>query len=174
MRREKKKRISEELREDLREAGIVYLTDFTGLDVKAMTDFRDRLRENGVQYKVVKNTLMRRALEGLDFPDIGEHLNGPTGLVLGTDDPVLPARVVTEFAAEHEDRPTVKVGVVDRRTISPEEIGTMATLPPRDELLGSIARGLTAPVADMVNILNGLIRDIALLIEQVAEKRQEG
>ena len=172
MRLEQKKQVAEELASQLAGAGIIYLTDFTGLDVKAMTELRARLREEGVGYRVVKNTLMRRALEGLDLPRLEAHLQGPTGLVLAEDDPVMPAKLVKEFAREHEERPVVKIGVVDRRVVTSEEVGSMADLPPRDALLGSIAGGLTASVAGVVGVLEAIIRDIAYLAEQVAEKRE--
>ncbi len=174
MRIEQKKRITEELAREIDESGTIYLTDFTGLDVKAMTDLRARLRAEGIRYRVVKNTLMRRALEGLDLPDLSEHLDGPTGLVLGDEDPVLPAKLVREFAKDHEDRPTVKVGVVDRRSVPPETVAELAALPPRDDLLGAIAGSLTASVGGMVHVLNGLIRDIAYMVEQVAQEREAG
>lgn len=170
MRLEEKKKVTEELSERLREAGTIYLTDFTGLDVGAMTELRSRLTDEGLQYRVVKNTLMRRALEGLELPDIERHLEGPIGLVLGSDDPVAPARAVREFAKEHEDRPVVKIGIVERRTVSPEEIQALAELPPRDELLGAIAGSLTAGVAGIVGVLAGLVRDIALIVEEVAQR----
>lgn len=173
MRVEQKKRIAEDLERHLREAGIIYLTDFTGLDVAAMTEFRDRLSERGLRYRVVKNTLMRRALEGLDLPDIEEHLRGPTGLVLGDDDPVVPAKAVREFAKEHDERPVVKVGIVERRTVTQEEIGALAELPPRDRLLGSIAGSLTAGVAGIAGALDALLRDVAYMIEQAAKGPEE-
>lgn len=174
MRIEQKRRIAEELAREIDESGTIYLTDFTGLDVKAMTDLRARLRAEGIRYRVVKNTLMRRALEGLDLPDLSEHLDGPTGLVLGDEDPVLPAKVVREFARDHEDRPAVKIGVVDRRSVPPETVAELAELPPRDDLLGAIAGSLTASVGGMVQVLNGLIRDIAYMVEQVAQEREAG
>lgn len=173
MRIEEKKRITEEVAREVGESDILYLTDFTGLDVRAMTELRARLRERGVRYRVVKNTLMRRALEDLDLPDIVEHLHGPTGLVMADDDPVVPAKVVKEFARDHEDRPVMKVGVIDRRVVSADAVSTMADLPPREELLGSIAGGLTASVGGIAMILGGLIRDIAYMAEEVAKKREE-
>lgn len=174
MKLEEKQRITEEIAGELRDAGTIYLTDFTGLDVGAMTAFRDRLSEEGLRYRVVKNTLMRRALEGLELPDIEAYLEGPTGLVLGGDDPVVPAKAVREFAKEHEERPVVKVGIIDRRTVTPEEVGALAELPPRDALLGSIAGSLTAGVSGIVGMLAGVIRDIAYMVEEVAKRRGEG
>jgi len=170
MRFEDKKQVAGELAEQLEASGIIYLTDFTGLGVKAMTDLRSRLREQGIRYRVVKNTLMERALEGLDLPDLSEHLEGPTGLIMNDEDPVAPAKIVKEFAKEHDDRPVVKIGIVDRLAITPEAIGQMADLPPRDQLLAGIAGGLTAGVAGIAGALNALLRDITYMIEQVAEK----
>jgi large subunit ribosomal protein L10 len=170
MRFEDKKQVTGELAEQLEASGIIYLTDFTGLGVKAMTDLRSRLREQGIRYRVVKNTLMVRALEGLDLPDLSEHLEGPTGLIMSDEDPVAPAKIVKEFAKEHDDRPIVKIGIVDRLAITPEAIGQMADLPPRDQLLAGIAGGLTAGVAGIAGALNALLRDITYMIEQVAEK----
>ncbi|MFQ5679881.1 MAG: 50S ribosomal protein L10 [Gemmatimonadota bacterium] len=174
MRREEKQEVTRQLAEQLGGAETIYLTDFTGLDVGSITELRNRLSDAGLQYRVVKNTLMRRALEELDLPDIGEHLTGPTGLVLGTDDPVLPAKVVRDFAKEHEERPTVKIGIVDRRTVTPEEVGALAAVPPYEQLLAGIAGGLTASAGGIVGILAGLIRDIACMTEEVARRREAG
>lgn len=170
MRIEQKKQMTEEIAASLGEATTIYLTDFTGLDVGQMGELRTRLKESGADFRVVKNTLAIRALEGLDLPDIAEHLKGPTGLVLAGEDPAAPAKVVRDFAKEHDAKPVVKVGVVDRRTVSPGEIERMADLPPRDELLGGIAGGLTASVGGIVGVLAAVIRDIAFLVEEVAQK----
>ena len=172
MRLEEKQRVAEELHEALREHGTIYLTDFTGLNVKAITEFRSQLREQGLGYRVVKNTLMRRALDGLDLPDLSGHLEGPTALILSESDPVAPAKVVKEFAKEHDDRPVIKIGVVDRREVAPEQIARMADLPSREQLLGSIAGSLTAGVGGIAGALNALIRDIAHMIGEVAKKNE--
>lgn len=168
---DEKQQITEELARLLDEAGAVYLTDFRGLDVEAMTDLRGRLREEGITYRVAKNTLMSRALEDLDFPELEGHLEGPTGLVLGGRDPVMPAKIVTEFAEEHDDRPTVKVGVVDRETIERDQIERLAELPPREEMLSSIVGSLTSPVAGIVGVLEGLLRDIGHMAHEAAKQR---
>lgn len=171
---EQKKAVVAGLREDLEGAGTILLTDFTGLDVDAMTELRSRLREEGIGYRVAKNTLMHFAVEELDLPGLDEHLEGPTGVVLGQADPVVPAKIVKEFAEEHEDRPTVKVGVVDRRVVSAEDVAQLAELPTREELLASIVGSLTSPVAGVVGVLEGLIRDIAHMAHEAARKREAG
>ena len=172
MKLEDKQRVTQELFEQLKESGTIYLTDFTGLDVQAMTEFRSRLRMEGLGYRVVKNTLMKRALEDLDLPDLSEHLDGPTGLVLSESDPVVPAKVVKEFAKEHDDRPVIKIGVIDREEVSPDHVNQLADLPPYEVLLGSIAGSLTAGVSGVVGVLNAIMRDIADMINQVAHKAE--
>ncbi len=170
---ERKKQVTEDLARVLEEAGAVYLTDFSGLDVASMTELRAQLRSEGVGYRVAKNTLMLRALDQLDeYPDLEEHLRGPTGLVLGGEDPVVPAKLVKRFAEEHDDRPKVKVGVVGRKTLSAEEVGRLAELPTREELLASIMGSLTASVSGIVGVLDGLMRDIAHMAHAAAEKRE--
>lgn len=173
MKLDQKQTIAEELRGQLSSAEVVYLTDFTGLSVEAIGDLRRKLREAGAEYRVVKNTLTLRALEGTDLPDLTEHLQGPTALVLGGEDPVAPAKVVQEFAKGNDERPTVKVGVVERRVVSQEEVTRLADLPPKDHLLAAIAGGLTAGVGGIAGALNSLIRDIAHMVEEVAKQGEQ-
>lgn len=171
--KKEKIQLTAELAETLGSSDVLYLTDFTGLNVKEMTDLRRRFREAGHRYIVVKNRLALRALEQLDLPDLTEYLQGPTGFVVGADDPVEPAKMLRDFAKENEDRPTVKVGVLEKRVVQPDEVMMLAALPSRQELLGGIVGSLTAPVAGIVGVFEGLLRDIASLVEEVA-KKQEG
>ena len=173
MRFEEKKAVAEDIAASLDQAGAIFVTDFTGLDVDAQGELRAKLREAGARYRVVKNTLAIRALEGLDYEGLEEFLTGPTGLVLTGSDPVAPAKAVKEFAKENDDKPTFRVGVVDRRTVPPADIMRLADLPGMDSLLGSIAGALTASVGGIAGVLNGLIRDIAYMVEEVA-KQGEG
>lgn len=170
--RNDKIRLTAELAEQMEGASVLYLTDFTGLNVQRMTELRRRFREIGGRFVVVKNRLALRALEELDLPDITEYFRGPTGIVLGDEDPVLPAKALRDFAKENDDRPAVKVGVIDNRVVMPDEIRALADLPPHEQLLASIAGSLTAPVAGVVGILNALLRDIAYLVEEVAKKNE--
>ncbi|MGH7481398.1 MAG: 50S ribosomal protein L10 [Longimicrobiales bacterium] len=150
-----------------------YLTDFTGLDVKSMTELRARLREAGVEYTVVKNTLARRALGGLELPDIAEFFTGPTGLAIGREDAVTAAKVLEEFAKEHDDRPAVKVGVVDRRTMTPPEVSRLAKLPPREQLLAELAGALEAPLAQLAFVLQAKLNEMAGLLEALRAQREQ-
>ena len=172
MKIDQKKTITAGIAESLEQAGAIYVTDFTGLDVGAQGELRTKLRESGAAYRVVKNTLTIRALDGLDLDGLEEHLTGPTGLVLAGDDPVAPAKAVRDFAREHDNRPVFRVGVVDRRTVEAAEIARLADLPGRDSLLGSIAGALTASAGGIAGVLGGLMRDIAYMIDEAAKKRE--
>src|SRR5690606_41272376 len=106
MDRNEKQAFVDELNAKLADATSFYLTDFTGMNVKQMTEFRSRLRQQGVEYLVVKNTLAQRALADLELPDVAGFFNGPTGLVIGRD-PVAAAKVLSDFARAFDHRPVV-------------------------------------------------------------------
>jgi large subunit ribosomal protein L10 len=169
MNRDAKQVFVDELHEKLAGANAFYLTDFTGMSVKQMTQFRSRLRNQGVEYMVVKNTLAQRALADLELPDVAGFFTGPTGLVI-SQDPVAAAKVLTDFAREFDNRPAVKMGVVDRKEVAPDQVKQLAALPPREVLLAQLAGGLQAPMArlagGMQNILGGFIRAVDALRQQ--------
>ncbi len=169
---ERKQAVVAELADKLGSAKAFYLTDFTGLDVQKMTTLRARMRAEGVEYLVVKNTLALRALEGIDVPDIGEFLKGPTGLVIGREDAVTAAKVLDTFAKEHDDKPAVKVGVVERQQMSPEEVGRLAKLPPREELLAELVGAMQAPLATLVLLMQGKARELVGLLEALRAERE--
>lgn len=170
---EAKQAVVSELAEKLRGSTTLYLTDFTGLNVKSITVLRARLREAGVEYLVVKNRLVQRALDGLDLPDISTSLKGPTALVIGKQDPIAPAKVIADFAKDHEDRPALKAGIVERRTVSAEEIARLATLPPLDQLRAQLAGALQAPLSLFVQTLEAKLIEMAGLLEALHAAKAE-
>lgn len=172
MTREEKEAFVRDLRERLSGTPVVYLTDFTGLDVQAMTELRRRLKENGAEYLVVKNRLALMAIEDVDIPDIAEYFRGPTGLVLGHEGPVDAAKVIAEFADDHDERPSVKVGVVDREVVSPEMIQRLAELPNREQLLAQMLGALQAPMAQLAMALEGKMQEFAGLVDALREERE--
>ncbi|HXF95420.1 MAG TPA: 50S ribosomal protein L10 [Gemmatimonadales bacterium] len=157
----------------LRRSPTVYVTDFTGLDVARMTELRRKLRAAGVEYVVVKNTLVRRALEDARVAGLEPHLAGPTGLVLAGADPVVAAKVLADFAREHE-RPAIRAGLVEGKTVTADEVRRLAALPPRAELLAQVAGALQAPLAGFAGALNGLLYMMVGALEALRTKRAEG
>jgi large subunit ribosomal protein L10 len=169
--REKKAATVTELAGKFQSANAVYLADFSGLSVKRVTELRSRLRKAGVEYIVVKNTLAERALQGIDYPDIVEFFRGPTAVVFGPDDPVAAAKVLADFARENDDRPSLKAGVVERRTVTAAEINRLAKLPPREQLLAELAGALEAPMSQLAYVLEAKLQELVGLMDALREQR---
>jgi large subunit ribosomal protein L10 len=172
MKRTEKQSFVEDFRERLQESPAIFLTDFSGLDVKSMTLLRDELRKNGAEYMVVKNRLARLALQELDLPDLSEWLSGPTGVVIGHGGPVEAAKAVADFAKTHQDRPVFKVGVLENSVLSPSDIERLAKLPPREQLLAMVAGALEAPLAAFASVLEAKLLEMSGLLTALKEKKE--
>lgn len=132
MKRSDKEQLVAELKAKLAGADAVYYTDFTGLNVKRMTELRRRFRKAGVEYVVIKNTLALRAVNEAGM--IGQPLKGPTGVVV-TKDAVAAAKLLTDFAKENDAKPSVKGGLYEGVAIDGDAVKKLASLPTRDEAL---------------------------------------
>jgi len=158
----------------VRETSVIYLTDFSGLDVKSMTQLRHRLREAGAEYMVVKNRLVLRVLRDLDMevPELTEHLVGPTGVVIAGESPVESAKALSDFAKAHDNRPAFKVGMVDQSIVVAEQFDRLAKLPPREELLAQLAGVLQAPLAGLLGVLQAKLQETAGVLEALRASRE--
>ena len=169
MKKSEKEQLVSELAQKLRGASALYYTDFTGLNVKRMTDLRRRLRKSGVEYVVIKNTLALRAVNESGL--VSERLKGPTGLVLARD-PVTAAKLLTDFAKENDAKPTVKGGLLDGRALDSAQVKQLATMPSRDQMLAELGAGLQSPMAAFVSALNGLLYMFAGALEALRTQRE--
>jgi large subunit ribosomal protein L10 len=147
----------------------VYYTDFTGLNVKRMTELRRRLRRAGVEYVVIKNTLALRAVNESGLA--GSRLRGPTGIVVGKD-AVAAAKVLSDFAKENEQKPEVKGGLLDGRAIQPAQVQQLASLPSREQLLAELGAGLMSPMAAFAGAMNGLLYMFAGALDALKTQRE--
>lgn len=154
MNRTEKQLLVDELTSKIKGAKVLYYTDFTGLNVKGMTELRRRLRKAGVEYVVIKNTLAARAVNESGL--MGSRLHGPTGVVIGKD-PVSAAKVLTDFAKEFEQRPQLKGGLLDGRVIDAAQVKRLASMPSREQMLAELGAGLNAPLAAFAGALSGLL-----------------
>lgn len=145
----------EALAERLSGSPNIYVTDFTGLDVGKITELRRRLRAAGARYVVVKNTLAQRALAARSIEALDPHLAGPTGLVLAGADPLPAAKVLGDFAKEHQ-KPVVRIGLVDGKPVDPAYVKRLGALPPRAELLGQFVGALNGILYQVVGALEAL------------------
>lgn len=141
MKRSDKEQLVTELKEKIKGADALYYTDFTGLNVKRMTDLRRRLRKAGVEYVVVKNTLALKAVNesGLAI----ERLKGPTGVAIASD-AIAAAKVLTDFAKANDAMPSVKGGVYEGTAVDAALVKSLAALPTRDEALGQFVGALNS------------------------------
>ncbi len=175
MKRSEKESFVAEFQNRIKENPTFYLTDYSGLDVKSITVLRDRLHESGADYVVVKNRLLLRVLEAseTELPDLSEHLKGPTAVILAGDGPVGPAKALTEFAKDHDDRPSFKVGVLDQALLGADKFQRLAKLPSREELLSQLAGALQAPMAGLAGALEAKLQETSGLLEALREKKAE-
>lgn len=158
---EQKKQLVSVITEKLRDSKTTIFVDYRGLDVAEVTELRKQLREAGVEFKVYKNTMLRRAAAELELTDLHEHLVGPTAVAFGTEDVVAPAKVLNNFAKEHEAL-EFKVGVMEGNVVSVDEIKALAELPSREGLLSMLLSVLQAPM-----------RNFALATKAVADQKEE-
>ncbi len=169
MKREEKEKLVTELSQKLNSAQSLYYTDFTGLNVKRMTDLRRRLKKAGVEYVVIKNTLALRAVNESGL--VADTLKGPTGLVVAKD-PVSAAKVLTDFAKENEDKPAVKGGLLSGKRIDNAQLKRLASLPSREQMLADLGAGMQSPMAAFVGALNGLLYMFAGAPEALKTQRE--
>ena len=161
-----------DLRDRINKAPVVYLTDFTGLDVKAMTVLRRSIKASGAEYLVVKNRLAKLAFADTGLPDISESLEGPTGMVFGYQDAVAPAKALSDFAKDHDKKPVFKLGIMDNEILRAEQVDAIAKLPPRDVLYSMLAGVLEAPMAALASALEAKLHETAGLINALREERE--
>lgn len=136
------------------------VADYRGLNVAQVTELRKQLREAGIEFQVLKNSLVRRATEGTDFVELNNILTGPTAIAFGKDDAVAPAKILNDFAKKN-DALKLKGGIVEGKVVSQEEIKALAELPSREGLLSMLLSVLQAPV-----------RNFALAVKAVGEKQE--
>src|SRR5688500_1936506 len=165
---EKEKRVAE-VTEELRGAKALNYTDFAGLNVKRMTDLRRRLRKQGVEDVVIKDTRRLRAVN--DSGLVAQKLKGQTGLVIAKD-PVAAAKVLSDFAKENDQRPAVKGGLLEGKSLDVEQVKKLASMPSREQMLADLGAGLQSPMAAFVGALNGLLYMFAGALEGLRAQRE--
>lgn len=169
MKKPEKDRLVADLREKLSGAKALYYTDFTGLNVKNMTDLRRRLRRANVEYVVIKNTLALRAVRESGLT--ATPLRGQTGLVIAKD-AVAAAKVLAEFAKENDQRPAVKGGLLEGRALDEAQVKKLASMPTREQMLAELGAGLQSPLAAFAGALNGLLYMFAGALDGLRTQRQ--
>lgn|SRR5690625_2995965 len=142
---EKKKGIVQEITDKLKSSETTVVVDYRGLNVEEVTELRRELREAGVDYKVYKNTMTRRAVENVELEELNDTLVGPTAIAFSEDDVIAPAKIINEFAKDHEAL-EIKGGIIEGEVATVEQIKELAQLPDFDGLLSMFLNVIQAPV----------------------------
>ena len=161
----------EKLSAEIKSSGSMVLSDFTGINVEEISTLRQRCRKSGVKFRVVKNSLVKRAVEGTDLEGLTGHFIGPTAIAF-SEDMVAPARVVQEFFKEF-GKLEVKAGFVDGQVIDRAGVIILSDLPGRDQLLGMVAGTLQAPISGLARIMSAMISGLARALDQVAQQKAD-
>jgi large subunit ribosomal protein L10 len=158
---EAKQQVVTEIADKLRASKSTIVVDYRGLTVGEATELRKQLREAGIEFKVYKNSLTRRAAEQAEVAELNAHLTGPNAIAFSNEDVVAPAKVLNDFPKKHEAL-EIKAGVIEGKLVSVEDVKAIAELPSREGLLSMLLSVLQAP-----------IRNLALAAKAVAEQKEE-
>jgi len=164
--------IVEELNKKLNEAKGFYLADFIGLNVEQITQLRKQLRDESIEFIVIKNTLLKRALENYPFKDIDQYLTGPNALAISYDDPLKPAKILNSFIKKYE-KPQLKASVIDGKIFNLEETKQLTNLPSKEELLAKLVMLLNSPISNLVYSLQGILRKLVYVLNAVKEQKEK-
>lgn len=165
-----KERIVEEIREKLSQAQSAILADYRGLSVAEVTELRNRLRSAGVEYRVFKNTLIRRAAHDLGLESLDPYLAGPTAVAFSPNDPVAAAKGLVAFTKDNKNL-ELKAGVLQGQLLEVNDIKNLAELPSREVLLARVVGGMQAPMRRLAATFQAPLRQLAALTQALAESR---
>jgi large subunit ribosomal protein L10 len=167
----KKKQIADDLQKRFSKSTLVILTDYKGLDVASLNVLRRKLRGANTEYQVAKNSLLVRASEGNDVSLIREHFKGPSAIALGYDDPVAPAKVLTDFLKENKNF-EIKVGVLNGKVVSSDGIKALSSLPSREVLLAQLLATMNAVPTSLVTALSDVPRRLMNVLQAIKDRSE--
>ena len=169
-RKEQKAEQVELLTEKLKKAKVAVLTDYRGLKVSQIQELRGKLRGGDVEYRVVKNTLARRAAEAAGYPQLQETIKGPVAIAFGYDDLSLPPRLINEFVRATRLKVDVVGGLVEGRVFNRDQIKQLADLPSREVLLAQLLGTLQSPVGQLVGIMQTPVQQLVGVLNAYKSK----
>lgn len=170
MRLEEKKQAVNELAQKLERSSIVITTNFRGLSVAEMTELRRRLRQEEIEYRVIKNTLAHFAAEQAGKEGLISIIEGPTAIAFGYGNVVAPAKALIDYIRSAKSELRISGGLLEQRVLSASEVATLATLPPKEVLIAKLLSGMQGSILALVNVLNANITGLVSLL--VARRKQ--
>ena len=163
--------VVDEIKENLSNAQSVVIIDYRGLTVEEVTQLRNNMRAQGAVYKVLKNTMIKRAADELGIEGLDAMLEGPTAVAFGIEDAVAPAKVIVDFAKANKDRITIKGGLLDNKVIGLNQIKYLAELPSKEVLIAKLLGTLNAPITNFVGVLAGVPRAFVCALNAIKEQK---
>lgn len=167
---ELKKAVVAEIREKFEKAHSAVLIDYRGLTVPEVTDLRNQCRAQGVEYVVLKNTMISLAAQELGITGLDPFLKGPTAVAFGMKDAVAPAKVLTDFIKKVK-KTSIKCGVVDNTMIDVAGVQALSELPPKEVLIAKMMGSLNAPITGFVGVLSATLRSLVYALEAVRKQK---
>jgi len=168
-----KEQIVQEMTEKFEKASGVYLMDFTGMDANLTNELRKNFREANVEYRVLKNTLAKLSLNKAGIEGLGEFLVGVNAYAIAYDDPTKPAKIL-DTKKEFKGKLKLKAALFEGKIVGPEEVGTIAKLPSREELIGQFVGLLQAPMTNFVRAINGVGTNLVQVLKALEEEKNKG
>lgn len=167
---EAKQAIVQEIADKMKNAQGTVVVDYRGLNAEEVTELRKKARENNIDYKVYKNSMMRFAAKEAGVEGLLDVLVGPTAIAFCEDDPVAPAKLINDFAGEHKAL-EIKAGVVEGKVLDVAGVKELAELPPREVLVAKVLGGLNAPISGFANVLNANLKGLVVALNAIAEQK---
>lgn len=161
----------EALIEQFKQAKAAMLVGFQKMTVAKDQELRNQLREAGVSYEVVKNTLARIASQGTELEQAVEHFKGVTAVALSKDDPVALSKAISKFSKANPDTFTFKVGIVEGKVVALKDVEAIASLPSREELISKIMFLINCQAQRLVTVISAVPRNLAVVVKQIGEQK---
>ena len=164
--------VVEGVKEKMQAAQSMVLIDYRGLTVAEVTDLRNRCRKEGVEYAVIKNTMIRKAAEELGIEGLEPMLHGPTAVAFGMTDAVAPAKILVNFIKDVK-KTEIKCGVMEGKVLDVKGVEALADLPSREVLIAKMLGSMNAPITGLVSVLGGTVRKLLYALNAVADAKGE-
>ena len=168
---EAKKQVVEEIKEKIQNSKSVVFVDYKGLTVAEVSDLRNKFRAAGVEYKVYKNTLLRKAFNELGVTAFDADLNGPTAITFGQDE-TSAAKVMVAAAKDYEEKIVLKSAFVDNAYVDKAGVKSLATMPSKEELIAKMLGSMQAPIANFAGVLSNLMSGIVRVLDGIAKAKE--
>jgi large subunit ribosomal protein L10 len=171
MNKNEKTDVISEVKEMMENSSAIFLTDYSGINVEDIGELRTQFRNEGVKYKVYKNTLFKRALEESDkYEKLADHLIGMTGFAFADENPVAPAKIIKKYFDKHE-KLSLKACYIEDEYFDGDRLAELASLPSKNELIASIMGSINSPASGIVGAIAAVTRDLVSVIDEISKKK---